>query len=105
MAAAKTGRHLRQPRVDQLAHRPGMMRIAERHGGGDDGMLPRLHPFVQGLLQELPKAGDVWPEAQRKLWLATAASIFKMIDKDSENSCAKKSRRQMQEAASRGGLA
>lgn len=26
--------------------------------------------------------GDVWPEAQRKLWLDTAASIFKMIYKD-----------------------
>jgi hypothetical protein len=37
---------------------------------------------VQGLLKELPKAGDVWPEAQRKLWLDTAASIFKMIYKD-----------------------
>ena len=29
-----------------------------------------------------PKAGDVWPEDQRKLWLDTAASIFKMIYKD-----------------------
>jgi hypothetical protein len=47
--------------------------------GGDP---PNLHPFVQGLLKELPKAGDVWPEAQRKLWLDTAASIFKMIYKD-----------------------
>jgi len=28
-----------------------------------------------------PKAGDVWPEDQRKLWLDTAASIFKMIYK------------------------
>jgi len=40
---------------------------------------------VQGLLKELPKAGDVWPEAQRQLWLDTAASIFKMIYKDSPN--------------------
>jgi hypothetical protein len=37
----------------------------------------------------LPNAGkvwsavlEVWPEAQRKLWLDTAASIFKMIYKD-----------------------
>jgi hypothetical protein len=45
---------------------------------------PGLHPFVQGLLKELPKAGEVWPEAQRKLWLDTAASIFKMIYKDGE---------------------
>jgi hypothetical protein len=38
---------------------------------------------VQGLLKELPKAGTAWPEDQRKLWLDTAASIFKMIYKDS----------------------
>jgi len=44
--------------------------------------MPGLHPFVQGLLKELPKAGDVWPEDQRKLWLDTAAGIFKMICKD-----------------------
>ena len=37
------------------------------------------------LLKELPKAGEVWPEDQRKLWLDTAASIFKMIYKDSPN--------------------
>jgi len=37
---------------------------------------------VQGLLRELPLAGDVWPEEKRKLWLDTAASIFKMIYKD-----------------------
>jgi hypothetical protein len=30
-----------------------------------------------------PKAGTPWPEEQRKLWLDTAASIFKMIYKDS----------------------
>jgi hypothetical protein len=54
-----------------------------KRGGGDNGNdPPDLHPFVQGLLKELPKAGDVWPEDQRKLWLDTAASIFKMIYKD-----------------------
>jgi hypothetical protein len=53
---------------------------ADRGGGGDEP--PGLHPFVQGLLRELPKAGAIWPEEQRKLWLDTAASIFKMIYKD-----------------------
>lgn len=47
-------------------------------GDGSDG----LHPFIQGLLKELPPAGDVWPEAKRKLWLDTAASIFRIIYKD-----------------------
>jgi hypothetical protein len=32
--------------------------------------------------KELPKAGNVWTETERKLWLDTAASIFKMIYKD-----------------------
>lgn len=54
----------------------------DRKRGGDGGDPPDLHPFVQGLLRELPPAGNVWPEAQRKLWLDTAASIFKMIYKD-----------------------
>jgi hypothetical protein len=51
-------------------------------GNGDGNEPPRLHPFVQGLLKELPKVGDVWPEDKRKLWLDTAASIFRMIYKD-----------------------
>ncbi len=55
-----------------------------RNNGGDGNEPPDLHPFVQGLLKELPKAGEVWPEAQRKLWLDTAASIFKMIYKNAE---------------------
>lgn len=50
--------------------------------GGGDGEAPDLHPFIQGLLKELPASGTAWPEAQRKLWLDTAASIFKMIYKD-----------------------
>ncbi len=51
-------------------------------GGGGEDDPPGLHPFIQGMLRELPKAGEVWPEAKRKLWLDTAGSIFKMIYKD-----------------------
>jgi hypothetical protein len=51
---------------------------ADRGGGGGP---PDLHPFIQGLLQELPPAGEVWAEPERQLWLATAASIFRMIYK------------------------
>ncbi|WP_441277963.1 hypothetical protein AB7783_13985 [Tardiphaga sp. 172_B4_N1_3] len=50
--------------------------------GNGDGDPPDLHPFIQGLLKELPASGTAWPEPQRKLWLDTAASIFKMIYKD-----------------------
>jgi hypothetical protein len=53
----------------------------ERGGNGGDEP-PGLHPFVQGLLRELPPAGSAWPETQRKLWLGTAESIFKMIYKE-----------------------
>jgi hypothetical protein len=53
-----------------------------RNNGSDGNEPPNLHPFVQGLLKELPKAGTPWPEDQRKLWLDTAASIFKMIYRD-----------------------
>ena len=56
----------------------------QNRSGGDGNEPPDLHPFVQRLLKELPKAGDIWPEEQRKLWLDTAASIFKMIYKDAE---------------------
>jgi hypothetical protein len=68
--------------------RPGSdhVDVAAWRGTGNDGSEPPgLHPFVQGLLKELPNAGDVWPEDQRKLWLDTAASIFKMIYKDGPN--------------------
>jgi len=63
---------------------------SDRKGGGNDGLPPGLHPFVQGLLKELPPAGDAWPETQRKLWLDTAASIFKMIYKDEPTSAKRK---------------
>jgi len=53
-----------------------------RNGDGGDDNPPDLHPFIQGLLRELPKAGEVWPDAKRKLWLDTAGSIFKMIYKE-----------------------
>ncbi len=45
------------------------------NGGGDDD----LHPFIQGLLQTLPKPDTVWPEAEREKWLTTAKQIFGLI--------------------------
>jgi len=62
--------------------RPNREEEKKRDNGNDRNEPPDLHPFVQGLLKELPKAGDVWSEEKRKLWLDTAASIFKMIYKD-----------------------
>jgi hypothetical protein len=33
-------------------------------------------------LKRLPKSGDVWPEAERKLWLDLLAGSFKLIYQD-----------------------
>lgn len=44
-----------------------------------DGSLEDLHPFIMGLLQELPATGAYWAPERRQLWLTTATSIFQMI--------------------------
>jgi hypothetical protein len=33
-------------------------------------------------LVRLPKSGEVWPEAERKLWLELLSGSFKLIYKD-----------------------
>lgn len=42
------------------------------------------HPFVQGLLDTMPKPGETWPTAARTLWLTTAGNIFAIIYKESD---------------------
>lgn len=51
-------------------------------GGGDE-----LHPFIQGLLRELPPAKTEWPIEKRAKWLQTAANMFDMIylENDDDN--------------------
>jgi hypothetical protein len=51
-------------------------------GGGGGGEPPAIDPIIQGLLSRLPKSGDVWPEADRKLWLQLLEGSFKLIYKD-----------------------
>lgn len=54
-----------------------------KHGSGSgDGGPPTIDPIIDGLLQRLPKTGDVWPEADRKLWLQLLEGSFKLIYKD-----------------------
>jgi hypothetical protein len=48
-------------------------------GGGDDG---GLHPAIGGLLKTLPTPGEVWPVAERKVWLTAVESIFSLVYKD-----------------------
>ncbi len=48
-------------------------------GSGGGGEPPAIDPIIQGLLSRLPKSGDVWPEADRKLWLQLLEGSFKLI--------------------------
>jgi len=58
------------------------------------GMLERLRIqrrvigalIIRGLLARLPKTGDVWPDAQRKLWLNLLEGSFKLIYRDKPSS-------------------
>ncbi|ABD87116.1 hypothetical protein [Rhodopseudomonas palustris] len=49
-------------------------------GGGDEP--PAIDPIIAGLLARLPKSGDVWPIAERKLWLQLLEGSFQLIYKD-----------------------
>lgn len=52
-------------------------------GGGGGGKPPPVDPIIAGLLARLPKSGDVWPVAERKLWLQLLEGSFQLIYKDS----------------------
>lgn len=56
----------------------------KRGGGGGNGG-DDIDPIIQGLLARLPKSGDVWPEAERQLWLELLAGSFKLIYKDASD--------------------
>jgi hypothetical protein len=44
-----------------------------------------IDPIILGLLKRLPTSGNVWPEAERKLWLQLLEGSFKLIYKDAES--------------------
>jgi hypothetical protein len=70
---------------DPDRHRPGEERKpVDRHkGGGDDGGEGR-HPFIAGLLRELPPEGADWPTQDRVKWLKAAAMLFDFIYKSGD---------------------
>jgi hypothetical protein len=41
-------------------------------------------PIIAGLLKRLPKSGEDWPKAHRKLWLQLLEGSFDLIYKDGE---------------------
>jgi hypothetical protein len=49
------------------------------NGSGGGSGENELHPFVQGLLRELPTPHSDWPLEGRKKWLQSALSIFDLI--------------------------
>lgn len=51
-------------------------------GGGGPG---KFHPFIQGLLDTLPKPESEWSVADRVKWLRTAANVFGLIYKGDGN--------------------
>lgn len=69
------GQH--QPPKDE---KPGGGGNGGNGGNGGDGVA--IDPIIQGLLARLPKSGETWPEAQRKLWLNLLEGSFGLIYKD-----------------------
>jgi hypothetical protein len=57
-------------------------RDKNKNGGDDGGLPPGIDRIILGLLARLPKSGEVWPEAEQKLWLDLLAGSFKLIYKD-----------------------
>ena len=49
---------------------------------GGNKQPPSPDPIINGLLARLPKSGEVWPDAERKLWLGILENAFKLIYKD-----------------------
>jgi uncharacterized membrane protein YgcG len=47
--------------------------------GGGAELPPGLHPFIVGLLHELPPAKTAWSVDKRVDWLTAAATMFKLI--------------------------
>ena len=41
-------------------------------------------PIVHGLLQRLPEAGAVWPQAEQANWIAMLQTAFKVLYKEQE---------------------
>jgi hypothetical protein len=44
-----------------------------------------LHPFIKGLLTKLPKPDEEWAQEGRAKWLETAANIFDLLYKNSDD--------------------
>jgi hypothetical protein len=57
----------------------------KRNNGSDGNEPPDIDPIIAGLLKRLPKSGNVWPVAERKLWLQLLEGSFQLIYKDASS--------------------
>ncbi len=67
------------PSVKEKIEEPDKPDLGAGGGGNGGNGESDLHPFVQGLLRELPKPHTDWPLEGRKKWLQSALSIFDLI--------------------------
>lgn len=44
-----------------------------------DSIFVPLPLLVQGLVEQLPPAGSIWPEEQRAKWLELAGQVFNVV--------------------------
>jgi hypothetical protein len=65
-----------EPKRDDPAPDPDASAKKTPDDGGNGG---GRHPFIQGLLKELPNEGQEWPTANRVKWLKAATMIFDLI--------------------------
>lgn len=82
--------HFRAPRLEASERKPRTPKGGRQDNGDDtlDDPPPPVplagaikHPFIQGLVKELPEPGAVFPEDTQEAWFATARGIFKLIYK------------------------
>lgn len=64
----------------------GDEKVTRVAGNGNAAEASSHHPFVEGLLKELPEPTTEWKLERRVKWLRTAASIFDIIYKENEES-------------------
>jgi hypothetical protein len=81
MPGIATGREQQREPVDERQEENG----GGGGGGGGGGSKADIDPIIRGLLARLPKSGDVWPAAERKLWLQLLEGSFGLIYKDKKN--------------------
>jgi hypothetical protein len=76
---ASSGRFVKPGTAPREDHPPEKLDETKKRNHSGDG---NVAAGASSVLCRGSSPGEVWAEDQRKLWLDTAASIFKMIYKD-----------------------